>query len=116
MNKQKKKNMPSGLAISTAAVTAMLTGYSGRNAYAGDCATNPGPGTYTCSGAANSGTDTTQTRSPGIPLNVTTTPGFGIDTAAGDALELEGDGGLIFIDNYASTIKTRGGSSSDQGI
>ncbi len=85
----------------------MLTGYSGRKAYAGDCATNPSPGTYTCSGAANSGTDTTQTRNPGMPLKVTTTLGFGIDTAAGDALELVGDGGLIFTDNNASTIISR---------
>ncbi len=90
------------LALSTALASAALVGYGTRGAYAGACLLNVG--TYECSGAAAAG-DVTQTLS-GAPLNVTTDPGFGIDTSltGGDAFTLDGTGGLTFTDNNNSAI------------
>lgn len=88
------------LALSTALASVAFVGY-GREAYAGSCSLVAG--TYECSGAA--GVDITQTLS-GSPLDVTTDPGFGIDTTinGGDAFTLTGTGGLTFTDNNNSII------------
>jgi len=86
----------------------LCLGY-GRRAYA-DCAPSGSAGTYACSGS----TTTTQSLSPApasAPLVVTTTPGFGISTTTGDALDLSATvagAGLSFTDAYASTIAGAG--------
>ena len=86
----------------------LCLGY-GRRAYA-DCAPSGPAGTYACSGS----TTTTQSLSPapaGAPLVVTTTPGFGVITTTGDALDLSATAagaGLSFTDAYASTIAGNG--------
>ena len=84
--KGNRPNLQSRLAVSTALAAIVLCGYGGRKVYAGSCV--GAAGTYTCSGAANSVTDVTQTINPGVVLTVTTTAGFGIDTSVtgGDAL------------------------------
>jgi hypothetical protein len=99
------------LAFSTALATLALGGYGGRGAYAGVCNLN-GAGTYLCSLGANVATDVTQILFS-IPLNVSTADGFGIDTSTtgGDALFLDGYGGLTFTDNHASSI-----TGDDHGI
>ncbi len=61
---------------------------------------------YVCSGAANPAMDVTQTLTFAGPITSgTTTPGFGISTGSGDAIDINvtnGDGS--FTDNYASSI------------
>src|SRR5271163_2004040 len=92
------------LLLSTAMLGTLCLGY-GRRAYA-DCATSGPTGTYACSGS----TTTTQSLSPvpaAAPLVVTTTPGFGVTTATGDAFDLSTTAagtGLNFTDANASTI------------
>ena len=89
------------LFLGTAMLGSLFLGY-GRRAYAGSC-TGAG-GTYVCSGAAG-GADVTQNLT-GAPLTVTTNPGFGIITTAGDAIDLTANGGgLTFHDDNASEIK-----------
>lgn len=92
------------LGMGAAVTSAMLAGY-GRPVMAGDCAPLGG-GTYVCSNAADLVTDVTQTLIPGGVLGVTTTMGFGIDTAAngGHAIYLSADGGLAFTDSFQSLI------------
>jgi hypothetical protein len=97
--KSKAHGLRGRLALSTALATVAFS-YAGRTAYAGACA--GGGGIYSCSGAA--GADTTQTLNPGSALTVTTDPGFGITTAAGNALSLTGVGGLSFTDNNNAAI------------
>jgi autotransporter family porin len=97
-----------GLLLSTAMLGTLCLGY-GRRAYAA-CAPSGTAGTYACSGS----TAATQSLSPtpaAAPLIVTTTPGFGITTATGDAFDLSttvAGTGLSFIDNNASTIAGAG--------
>ncbi len=98
-----KMSLHSRLALSTALASIVLGGYGGRKAYA---ACSGAAGTYTCSGVL-----TTTQNLAGIPLNVTTDPGFGITTLAGNAFTLTGTGGLTFADNNYSTI-----SGNDYGI
>ena len=102
--KTKKQSLPQRLAISVAVSAALLSGYGSRQAFAGSCV--GAAGTYTCSGAANNATDVTQVLNSGAnPLTVTTTAGFGIDAAAGNALTLSSNGaGLSFTDNNESNI------------
>ncbi|HEX9168451.1 MAG TPA: hypothetical protein VF886_05915 [Roseiarcus sp.] len=94
--------------LGTAMLGTLCLGY-GRRAYA-DCAPSGPAGTYACSGS----TTVTQTLSPasaGAPLVITTTPGFGITTTTGDALDLSTTGasvGLSFTDAYVSTIAGNG--------
>ncbi|GAA5315859.1 MAG: hypothetical protein AseanaTS_10640 [Candidatus Pelagadaptatus aseana] len=95
------------LGLGVAICSALLSAYSSRKAYAGSCA--GAAGTYSCSGAA--GADVTQSFNPGIPLTVTTDPGFGINVGGGNAFELTGTGGVTFIDNNNSTIV-----GADEGI
>ena len=68
------------------------------------CRVRPAPNL--CSLAADAATDVTQVINPGVPLNVTTTSGFGIDTSinGGNALTLTGTGGLTFSDNFYSAL------------
>lgn len=94
-----RKSLTENLAIGTALASVVLLSYGGRNAYA---ACVGGGGTYVCSGnaAANPNTITLT----GSPLSVTTSAGFGISTADPNAFDLDGTGGLIFTDNFASDI------------
>ena len=78
---------------------ALVLGY-GRQSYAGGCA--GGPNVFICAGPASGG-DVTQVLA-GAPLSVTTSPGFGIATAAGDAFTLTGTGGLAFTDLNGAAI------------
>jgi outer membrane autotransporter protein len=83
---------------------ALLSGYW-RGAEAGSCSLSLG--VYLCSGAANGGTDTTQSLT-GTPLQVETEAGFGIDVGSGNAFTLKGTGGLTFTDENASAITGQG--------
>ena len=89
------------LAVTTAIASAMLMVY-GRSAYAGTCVQNM-PGIWVCSNAA--GVDATQNMT-GTPLTVTTSPDFGITTAAGNALDIQGTNGTSFTDVNASVISS----------
>ncbi len=61
--------------------------------------------TFACSGAANSGSDTTQNLSAsGTALQVTTSAGFGITTTSGKGINLTGDNGISFTDANSSAI------------
>ena len=65
-----------------------------------------------CSGPA-SGTDVMPFYDEAGPINITTDPGFGLNISNGDyGMFIAGDGGVSFIDDYASTITTNG----DYGI
>lgn len=91
------------LVLGTAfATSAFLGGYRGyiRRGYA-QCA--GGGGTYNCSGSLA----TTQTLT-GTPLIVTTNPGFGITTGAGNAFTLTGTGGITITDTNTSAITGAG--------
>ena len=85
-------------------------------AHAGVCTeTFAGSGVFVCSGAANAGTDVTQTPTPpaGGALDVSTLPGFGIDvtTPGNDAIFLinaVNDTNITFTDNNASAITGNG--------
>ena len=92
-----------------ALVAGLVSGYYHR-VFAGSC-TNVA-GTYVCSGGA-SPTDTTQSITPGAPLTITTSPGFGIDTSVtgGAAFSLDSSGGLNFTDGNRSSI-----IGDDEGI
>jgi outer membrane autotransporter protein len=102
----KNHTLPKRLAISAAVATTFLAGYGVRPVYAGSC--TGAAGTYTCSGAANAGTDTTQTLNSGAsPLTVTTTTGFGIVTTNNVTINLKNTAGgtsINFIDANTSTI------------
>ncbi len=86
----------------------LCLGY-GRRAYA-QCAPSGPAGTYSCSGSATA----TQSLSPSpssAALVVTTTPGFGITTTAGDAFDLSTTAsgtGLSFTDANGSMIAGSG--------
>lgn len=101
-----KDKQPNRLSLSTAVAAALLSGYGSRQAFAGNC--TGAAGTYSCSGAANSATDTIEIFNSGnIPLTVTTTPGFGIDTSGTeeDGMFLRSLGSsLTFTDLFASSI------------
>jgi outer membrane autotransporter protein len=99
----KNNNLMHGtrLIVTNAIASAMLLVY-GRSAYAGTCVETPvASGNWICSGAA--GADVTQPIIGG-PVTVTTTPGFGINTAAGNTLTINANGGISFIDTNASVI------------
>ena len=87
----------------SALVAGLVSGYYHR-VFAGTC--SGAAGTYLCSGGANTATDTTQTINIGLPLTVTTTQGFGINTSlsGGQAFDLESYGGLNFTDHNRSSI------------
>ncbi|MDP6566730.1 MAG: hypothetical protein QF578_18015 [Alphaproteobacteria bacterium] len=95
------------LALGTALASLALGGYGHRPAYAGAC--TGGSGVYSCSGPAGA-FETTQLLF-GAPLTVTTTAGFGINTAIApypgydiNGLTLYGTGGLSFTDGHNSSI------------
>ena len=95
------------LGVSSAAIGAVF-GLGTGAALAGSCTVlNGGGGSYECSGAADSANDTLQFLNETGPLNVTTTPGFGMDMGFGWALRLEGDG-VTFTDIHNSSISTSG--------
>lgn len=72
----------------------LAAGYS-HQSYAGNCSA-VAAGVSTCSGAANTGTDSTQTLNSGTSsLTVTTVSGFGLN-ATGTALSLKATGGINF--------------------
>jgi hypothetical protein len=83
--------------VITTAITAALFGY-GRRAYA--ACTGPAPN-YTCSGSNSSTLGFIADDS-----HVITSSGFSVTTAAGDAINISGDGALSFTDVHtsASTI------------
>lgn len=98
---EKIKSLRTRLALTTALATVAFS-YVGRAAYAGVC--TGGAGTYTCSGAANPGTDSLQGLGGGGPLSVTTTAGFGLSVATPYAINMFGYGGSTFTDNFNSSI------------
>ncbi len=85
-------------------------------AFAGTCSplTPPDGSTVTCSGAANAGADTTQAIT-GTEMTIVATPGFGITTAAGNAITINsGSGfrfGLNFTDANESLITATAGTA-----
>ncbi|NKB20953.1 MAG: hypothetical protein GKS01_10680 [Alphaproteobacteria bacterium] len=91
----------------TTAMAGVLFSYGGKQAYAGAC--TGGAGVYSCSGIANPGTDAQQNLNgvPGGAVSITTTAGFGIDTAATAAIRSQGinTAGISITDNNASTIR-----------
>ncbi len=94
------------LTVSAAAVgTALMfgTGMLGKApAMAGSCTeTAAGSGIFTCTDPADA--DVSQVLG-GTPVTVTTEAGFGITTAAGDALEINGIDGASFDDAEAAAI------------
>ncbi|CAN0598341.1 unnamed protein product, partial [Laminaria digitata] len=84
-------------AIITALACVILLGHGGRKALA-DCS-SIGVDTFLCSGVTN----VTQSLT-GTALTVTTSSGFEINTASGDALRLESSGGMSFTASFASPI------------
>lgn len=97
------KTLPQRLALSAAITTALFSGYGGRKAYAA-CVVSP-VGTYTCSGAETT-TQTINTINPSA-ITITTSPGFSLNTAAGDGFDIDTGAatlGLTFTDNNSSTI------------
>ncbi len=111
VNRRAGKRTLSLKLLSTAALGAPLMFMTTANiAHAGTCTeTAPGSGDWTCSGAANSGSDTPKSLSNGTgsELIVTTASGFGINTASGTAFILTNTAGgnnLTFTDAYASDI------------
>ncbi len=89
--------------MGTALAGAMLTGYG--RAIAGTCDSTTNP--IVCSGPANSATDVTQTLTfTSTTTQANTAPGFGISTAAGDAIDLNGSG--AFSDHNMSSITGAG--------
>jgi len=98
------------LAVALMSSAAVLL--TGTGAVAGTCVeTFAGSGAWTCSGAANSATDVTQSPAPatGGALTVTTTLGFGIDTivSGGSALNLlsvSGNTDITFSDVNSAVI------------
>ncbi len=77
-------------------------------AMAGTCA--GGPTAWTCSGAASAG-DTMQVVASAGSATVTTQSGFGITTAASDAINIVSAGSLTFTDANGATI-----TGADGGI
>ncbi|WP_127956542.1 autotransporter outer membrane beta-barrel domain-containing protein [Serratia microhaemolytica] len=72
-------------------------------AWAGSCTLTPTPNSYSCQGAAQPTTDTTQSIT-GSALSFTTASGFGISTLIGDALRFNTTAGLTFNDSNLSNI------------
>jgi hypothetical protein len=99
---KKQNSLRARIALSTALAT-IAFGYAGRGAYAGVCSGSVG--VYSCTGAANSVTDVTQTINIGTPFTVTTA-GFGIDTSVngGNGLYFKATGAMSFTDNNSSAI------------
>lgn len=78
------------------------------DAQAGTCVQSGATGTFTCSGPASPGdVEQIPTDLGTAPLIVTTTGGFGISTAQGNALTINGTSlfGATFTDNNASVIR-----------
>ncbi|GLU29496.1 autotransporter outer membrane beta-barrel domain-containing protein [Brucella sp. NBRC 12950] len=94
--------MGSSLTSTVVATVLSLGGafLSSTTAFAGGCVTT-GSNTV-CSGPA-SVSDTTRSIS-GSNISVTTSPGFGHATQAGNAFTIQGNGGTSFIDTNAATI------------
>lgn len=83
----------------------MMTLHMERSAVAGSCTAG---GISVCSGPA-SGADVMQYYNVAGPISIMTDPGFGLNITNGDpGLDISGDGGVSFIDDYASTITTNG--------
>ncbi len=105
---QNNNNFPKRLIMSAAIAASFISGYGARRAYAGSCSASGAAGTYTCSGAADPSTDTTQTLNAGAnPLVVTTTAGFGITTNSGVAFALNNSNAgstINFIDANSASI------------
>ncbi|NKB20958.1 MAG: PEP-CTERM sorting domain-containing protein [Alphaproteobacteria bacterium] len=81
----------------------------GKPVDAGVCVVDGGIGTYSCSGTANAGTDTTNgglsdPLAPGVPVTINTVAGFGLSTAASQGFNIESTGGLSFTDANGSSI------------
>ncbi len=91
------------LAVGTALAGVLLTGYG--RAVAGTCVEAANPAI--CAGPANPALDVTQTINFTTAINqAVTTPGFGINVASGDAIDLNGSG--AFNDQNASSITGAG--------
>jgi fibronectin-binding autotransporter adhesin len=86
------------LVLSTALAT-IAFGYGSRGVYAGACVPGGG-GSFSCSGLAAPGSDTSQTLSS-AGVTITTIADFGINTAVGNAFTISGTGagGVNFDDS-----------------
>ena len=95
-----------GLAVALMSSAAVLM--TGTGAFAGSCTeTAAGSGIWICSGAAGADTTQTPTSAAGGALDVSTQSGFGITTAAGNAIILTNtvaETDITFVDNYASEL------------
>ncbi len=79
--------------------------YIGQTALAGDCTVSP---TSICSGPA-AVTDVPQAINAGASISVTTQPGFGLSVSVADnGIDLQGIGGVSFVDDHQSNISTAG--------
>ncbi len=109
----KYKGVAGGVAPHETAGTSLLSGFATTSlialaslvampsiSLAGDCTTGPAS---ICSGAADAA-DTTQVIS-GTAVNVTTEPGFGLSVGSGNAMTINGVGGVTFDDSNGSTIQ-----------
>ncbi len=95
--------------LASVSVVALAMAVAPTSLHAGSCTETGGVGSgiWTCSGAA--GADVTQflTPAPGGALVATTDPGFGINTAVFDAIQMFNGAGttsITFTDNNNSTI------------
>lgn len=103
MVRRYKKSL--SLCLKASVLLVGLSSVYGR-AFAGSCTPTAIPGSYNCAGGAL-GTDATQNPPPDNPLIVTTSAGFGINTAftGGEAFKLYSNGGgLTFTDSNFSSI------------
>lgn len=91
------------LLLSSAVLVGALSAY-GRRAYAACTldATPPGSSTYHCSGSAAVNTATQNINH--INAEVITNPGFGVNAASGNGINITGDGALSFTDVNFSNI------------
>ncbi len=105
MKNPKPRRSPTPLKLSAALILALSS--TPGVTLAGTCV--GAAGTYNCSGAETPGTDTTQPLTGGAgSLTVTTSPGFGINTSAGNAFSLTGATGVSFIDLGGAGISGNG--------
>ena len=93
--KQIRKNLLLGSAF---VISGVVGGGYGRGAYAA-CLASPSP-TYICSGNNN----VTQSILNVTDATVSTVPGFDVNAAAGNGVEITGDGDISFTDANESDI------------
>ncbi|MEO0326954.1 MAG: hypothetical protein AAF217_00005, partial [Pseudomonadota bacterium] len=98
------------LFMASVSASAISLSFSIDDAHAGGCTPLGGPGTYICTGPANAVTDTTQVLNSGVvPLNITTSNDFGIDTSTNGGTGLD----LSSLNSITFTQSGTGGITGD---